>query len=79
MRRGLRRTKAPRDQILAWIGEPFIWKASPQNPDAIEILYHAADFHSETVASDTRYNAVYYGLSVVQPKTPADPYERSSI
>jgi C-terminal processing protease CtpA/Prc len=71
VRRGLRRTRAPRDQIMAWIGGKHVWGVSPQNPDAIEILYHAADFHSAAVAADIRYNAVYYGLSVIQPKTPA--------
>ena len=72
VRQGLRRTKISRDQIMAWVGGGYIWNASPQNPDAIEILYHAADFRDKTVDQyDTRYNAVYYGLTVVQPKTPA--------
>ena len=72
VRRGLRRTQGPRDEIIAWVGGSYIWNASPQNPDAIEILYHASDFSGHTfAANDTRYNAVYYGLSVVQPKTPA--------
>jgi RNA polymerase sigma factor (sigma-70 family) len=72
VRRGLRRTEAPRDQIISWIGGSFIWNAPRQDPDAVEILYHAADFRSASAAADvTRYNAVYYGLSVVQPKTPA--------
>jgi C-terminal processing protease CtpA/Prc len=72
VRRGLRRTQAPRDQIIGWVGGRSIWNASPQDPDAIEILYHAADFRGKAAdAYGTRYNAVYYGLSVVQPKTPA--------
>jgi RNA polymerase sigma factor (sigma-70 family) len=70
VRRGLRRTRAPGDAILAWIGEKHIWKAAQQNPDAIEIFYHAADFRSRH-ADHIRDTAVYYGLSVVQPKTPA--------
>jgi RNA polymerase sigma factor (sigma-70 family) len=72
VRRGLRRTQAARGEVVAWIGGSHIWNVSPQNTDAIEILYHAADFRTDNVAAnDTRYNAVYYGLSVVEPKTPA--------
>ena len=49
VRRGLRRTTAGRDEILAWIGGRFVWDASPQDPDAIEILYHATDFRGPVV------------------------------
>ncbi len=44
VRRGLRRTTARREKVLAWFGGRFVWNASPQDPDAIEILYHATDF-----------------------------------
>jgi RNA polymerase sigma factor (sigma-70 family) len=72
VRNGLRRTREPRDQIIAWVGGSHIWGKSPQHPDAVEILYHAADFRTQSPAAGvTRYNAVYYGLSVVEPKPPA--------
>jgi len=72
VRIGLRRTKQHRTSILRWIGNRYIWGKSPQNPDAIEIMYHAADFSGEKADPfGTRHYAVYFGLSVVNPKTPA--------
>ena len=71
MRRTAAHARAPgRDHRLD--RGSHIWNASPQKPNGIEILYHASDIHGETSdANDTRYNALDYGLSVVQPKTPA--------
>ena len=72
VRAGLRRVPIPRNPIVAWVGKRFVWGRPAQDPDAIEIMYHAADFRGE--GGDrygTRSNAVYYGLSVVQPKPPA--------
>jgi len=72
VQRGLRRTREHRTLILGWIGNKYIWNKSPQNSDAIEIMYHAADFSGERADPyGTRHYAVYFGLSVVQPKTPA--------
>lgn len=72
VRNGLRCTKEHKTLILAWIGNKYIWNKSPQNPDAIEIMYHAADFSGESAdPQGIRHYAVYFGLSVVQPKTPA--------
>ncbi len=74
VRRGLRRLDGRgQEQVLAWIGGEYIWGKTRQEPDAIEILYHASDFRRKPSGNpfDTRYNAVYYGLSVVQPKPPA--------
>ena len=67
VRNGLRRTSKHRTLILRWIGNKYIWNKKIQNPDAIEIMYHAT-------AGDkygTRHYAVYFGLSVVHQKTPA--------
>lgn len=72
VRNGLRCTREHKTLILAWIGGRYICGKSPQNPDAVEIMYHAADFSGENAdPQGTRHYAVYYGLSVVQPKTPA--------
>jgi serine/threonine protein kinase len=71
VRKGLRRTKEHRTSILRWIGNKYIWGQTPQNPNAIEIMYHAADFSGPNAdPHGTRHYAVYFGLSVVQPKTP---------
>jgi hypothetical protein len=71
VRNGLRRTSQHRLTVLRWLGNKYIWGKSPQNPQAIEIMYHAADFRKAAEVHGTRHFAVYFGLSVVQPKTPA--------
>ena len=62
VRRGFRRTKEYRSNILRWIGNRYVWGEDPQNAEAIEIMYHA-------VAMERHY-AIYFGLSVVKDKTP---------
>ncbi|TXT39065.1 MAG: hypothetical protein FD138_185, partial [Planctomycetota bacterium] len=72
VRKGLRRTTEHRTLILSWIGNKYIWNKSPQNADAIEIMYHAADISGEHADPyGTRHYAVYFGLSVVEAKSPA--------
>ena len=72
VRNGLRTTKQHRTLILGWIGNKYIWGKSPQNPDAIEIMYHAIDYPEKIgVKGGTQHYAVYFGLSVVNQKTPA--------
>lgn len=72
VRQGFRNTRQHRMPILRWIGNKYIWNKSSQNPDAIELMYHAADFSGENAnPSGARHSAVYFGLSVTQPKTPA--------
>lgn len=71
VRQGLRTCKNHKTLILRWIGNKYIWGKSPQNPEAIEIMYHAADFSGERADPyGTRHYAVYFGLSVVTNKTP---------
>jgi len=71
VRQGLRRTRS-KTEIVRWIGNKYVWGRSPQNPDAIEIMYHASDFQgNDPMARETRSWAIYFGLSVVEPKTPA--------
>jgi hypothetical protein len=72
VRLGLRNTQQHRTLVLRWIGSKYIWNIEPQNEDAIEIMYHAADFSGENADPyGTRHYAVYFGLSVVKPKTPS--------
>ena len=72
IRRGLRSTRAHRTLIVRWVGNTYIWGKDEQNPDAIELMYHAADFRGPMADPfGTRHYAVYFGLSVVQKKSPA--------
>ncbi len=61
VRQGFRQTSQHRTLILAWIGNRSIWNQEPQNPYAIELMYHALPL-------ETHY-ANYFGLSVVREKT----------
>ncbi len=62
VRQGFRRTKQYRTLILSWIGNRYVWGKDPQNPEAVEIMYHAVPM--------ARHYAVYFGLSVLKHKTP---------
>jgi len=66
---GLRQTSQHRTLVLRAIGNRYIWNKTPQNPRAIEIMYHAADPED---AYGTRHYAIYFGLSVIRPKKPAN-------
>jgi C-terminal processing protease CtpA/Prc len=69
VRRGLRRTTRHRTSILRDVGNRYIWGKQLQNPEAIAIMYHAAD---PANTYGTRHYAVYFGLSVLEsPKPPA--------
>lgn len=61
-RLGFRRMTQSRNSVLQWIGNHFLWGKQPQNPEAIEIMYHAVPLE--------RHYAVYSGLSVVKNKSP---------
>jgi hypothetical protein len=50
---------------LRGFGNSYIWNKSPQNPQAIELMYHAAG----STNSQISYNAIYFGLSTVRPMT----------
>ena len=72
IRRGMRRARGQHSSIIRWTGRSLIWGQSPQSPEAIEILYHAADYqHPEARRFGTQGWAIYFGLSVVEPKPPA--------
>lgn len=67
---GLRRSTRPKLSILRTFGNRFIWGRTPQNPAAIELMYHAAGAPDPPESDITSYWAVYFGLSVVDHKTP---------
>ena len=71
IRNGLRHTTNHKTLIISYVGNRFIWGKAPQDPDAIELCYHAAAFGPGAEDSSTRHYAIYYGLSVVAEKTPA--------
>lgn len=70
VRNGLRRTQSHKLSILRTVGNRFIWNRTPQHPGAIELMYHAAGYSAERDPESTRHFAIYFGPSVVQPKTP---------
>lgn len=73
MRAGLRGMKDRQMPALRWFGNQFIWNKSPQHPRAIDLMYHA----SASTNSSISYNAIYFGLSVVRPKT--EPILRAMV
>jgi hypothetical protein len=70
VRTGLRRSTSPRLSLLRTFGNRLIWGRKPQNADAIELMYHAAGCPTGPGSDLTDYWAVYFGLSVVERKTP---------
>ncbi len=67
VRKGFRRTSQHRSLILSRIGNKYIWNRKKQNPLAIALMYHASNNPNKY----ERHYAIYFGLSVVKPKTPA--------
>ena len=65
VRQGLRHTKVYTSQILAQVGNGFVWGVKEQDPRALELLYHASD-----VRSGHAHNGMYYGLCVLEKRTP---------
>ncbi len=68
VRKGFRNIKNHRTLVLARIGQKYIWNVKKQNPLAIELMYHATNSPD---IRNIRHYAIYFGLSVVKPKTPA--------
>jgi hypothetical protein len=72
VRQGLRRYEGNRMPLLRWLGNAFIWGKDPQRADAIELMYHASECAAPNADDHgTRGAAIYFGLSVVRPKTDA--------
>lgn len=66
IRRVLRHTSRHRTTLLRSVGNEFIWNRTPQDPRAIELLYHASDSPDRDVA----HYALYHGATVVSDRTP---------
>lgn len=66
IRQGLRRTSHHRTTLLGSIGNQFIWNQEPQDPRAIELMYHA----SAASDGDVAHYALYHGPTVVSARTP---------
>ena len=61
-----------RMQVVRWLGHRYITGRQTYDPMAVEILYHAAGAGENRREYDqTRHFAVYFGLSMIEPKTPA--------
>ena len=60
IRQGLRHTQVYQSQVLAQVGG-FVWGVKEQNPQAIELLYHASDTRGPVL-----YDGMYYGLTVLK-------------
>ncbi|MCL2349719.1 MAG: carboxypeptidase regulatory-like domain-containing protein [Planctomycetaceae bacterium] len=52
--------------VLRWFGNKYIWGKNPQNLKAIELMREASKLDDPEIYR----NAVYFGLSVVNEKTP---------
>ncbi len=73
VRRGLRRIDGERRiWVIRWIGVRYIPPKGPQNPDAIEILYHAMDYRDDRHYDNATCRFAQGPCSIhVQPKTHA--------
>lgn len=71
VRQGLRRYEGNRAALLRWVGRRFIEGQSPQDAEAVEIMYHALDFDPELEGgAAARSAAIRFGVSVVRPMPP---------
>lgn len=66
LRRGLRTLRVDRQMpALRWFGNTYVWGKNPQDPQAVELMYHAAGSTNSAI----RYSAIYFGISTVRPMT----------
>ena len=66
IRQGFRHTSLHRTTLLGRVGNEFVWNQNPQDPRAIELLYHA----SASPNADVAHYALYHGPTVVADRTP---------
>jgi hypothetical protein len=67
VRQGFRRATTNRASMLLVVGNTYIRGKWPQHPDAIEIVYHAADYRVQgDNPNKTLLHAIHNGLSVVK-------------
>jgi hypothetical protein len=65
IRRGLRRMSGHRTTLLGSVGNQFVWDKNPQDPRAIELLYHA----SAAPEGEIAHYALYHGPTVVTERS----------
>lgn len=68
IRQGLRRAERQAgNEWIRWLGQRLVWGRQDSQPDphAVELVYHASAHRAY------QYEALYYGLSRVDKKTPA--------
>ncbi len=54
-------------EVIRWVGQRFVWGQSPQNDEAIELMYHASAIPGNPEnASSLCHWAVYFGISTVR-------------
>lgn len=63
---GLLTSRAHKLSVLRWFGNKYIWGQNPQNKDAIKLMIEASKLDDPEIYR----NAVYFGLSVAEEKTP---------
>lgn len=66
IRRGLRQMSKHPTTLLGSVGNRFVWNCEPQDPRAIELLYHASACDTNGIA----HSALYHGPTVVTDRTP---------
>jgi hypothetical protein len=68
VRRGLRHTTVRPLFFLRDLGNRGVWGKPEQNAAAKELMFHAADWKPGAPGGEVQHSAVYFGLSVIEPK-----------
>lgn len=68
VRRGLRHTTVRPLFFLRDLGNRGVWGKPDQNAAAKELMFHAADWKEGAPGGEVQHSAVYFGLSVIEPK-----------
>jgi hypothetical protein len=68
VRRGMRHTTVRPLFFLRDLGNRGVWGKSDQNAAAKELMFHAADWKPGAPGGEVQHSAVYFGLSVIEPK-----------
>jgi hypothetical protein len=68
VRRGLRHTQVRPLFFLRDLGNRGVWGKPDQNAAAKELMFHAADWKAGAPGGEVQHSAVYFGLSVIEPK-----------
>ena len=68
VRRGMRHTTVRPLFFLRDLGNRGVWGKPDQNAAAKELMFHAADWKPGAPGGEVQHSAVYFGLSVIEPK-----------